>query len=62
MTQSQLERSVAEVRRFNRFYTKRIGLLNQELLKTRFSLIQARIIFELAQQKYDLKETAVRGF
>ncbi len=50
MAQSQLEQSVAEVRKFNRFYTRRIGLLNKGLLKTRFSLIQARIIFELAQQ------------
>ncbi|MHA1935443.1 MAG: bifunctional helix-turn-helix transcriptional regulator/GNAT family N-acetyltransferase [Candidatus Thorarchaeota archaeon] len=60
MTQSQLERSVAEVRRFNRFYTKRIGLLNQELLKTRFSLIQARIIFELAQQEETISTNLVK--
>lgn len=51
MTQSKLERSIAEVRGFNRFYTRRIGLLNRGLLKTRFSLTQARIIFELAQQE-----------
>lgn len=51
MTQSQLEQNVAEVRKFNRFYTRRIGLLNKGLLKTKFSLIQARIIFELAQQE-----------
>ncbi|MHA1960300.1 MAG: bifunctional helix-turn-helix transcriptional regulator/GNAT family N-acetyltransferase [Candidatus Thorarchaeota archaeon] len=51
MTQSRLKESVAEVRGFNRFYTRRIGLLDQGLLKTRFSLTQARIIFELAQQE-----------
>jgi DNA-binding MarR family transcriptional regulator/GNAT superfamily N-acetyltransferase len=39
------------MRRFNRFYTKRIGLLNQGLLKTKFPLTQARIIFELAQHE-----------
>jgi DNA-binding MarR family transcriptional regulator/N-acetylglutamate synthase-like GNAT family acetyltransferase len=42
---------VATVRRFNRFYTKRLGLLDQGLLKTQFPLIQARILFELAQQE-----------
>ncbi|MHA2207460.1 MAG: bifunctional helix-turn-helix transcriptional regulator/GNAT family N-acetyltransferase [Candidatus Thorarchaeota archaeon] len=60
MTQNRLERSVAEVRRFNRFYTRRIGLLNQGLLKTRFSLIQARIIFELAQQKETISTNLVK--
>lgn len=43
---------VEAVRTFNRFYTKRIGLLQQGLLKTRFPLTQARIIFELAQHEH----------
>lgn len=51
MTDDQLSASVEDVRRFNRFYTKRIGLLEQGLLKTRFPLTQARIIFELAQHE-----------
>ncbi|MFW9794549.1 MAG: GNAT family N-acetyltransferase [Candidatus Thorarchaeota archaeon] len=50
MTQSQLEKNIADIRGFNRFYTRKIGLLNQGLLRTKFSLTQARIIFELAQQ------------
>ncbi len=41
---------VALFRKFNRFYTKQIGLLDQGLLKTRFPLIQARVLYELAQQ------------
>ena len=51
MTEDQKCKSVDEIRRFNRFYTKRIGLLDQGLLKTQFPLTQARIIFELAQHK-----------
>ncbi len=41
---------VALFRRFNRFYTKQIGLLDQGILRTRFPLIQARVLYELAQQ------------
>jgi DNA-binding MarR family transcriptional regulator/ribosomal protein S18 acetylase RimI-like enzyme len=50
MSSHDFQEAVARYRRFNRFYTKQIGLLNRGLLKTRFSLIQARILYELAQQ------------
>lgn len=40
---------VADVRSFNRFYTRLIGLLREGLLDTPFSLAEARIIFELGQ-------------
>ena len=50
MARYDLQESVTLFRRFNRFYTKQIGLLNQGLLKTRFPLIQARVLYELAQQ------------
>jgi len=51
MAENKLHEDVAEFRKFNRFYTKQIGLLTQGLLNTRFSLTQARIIFELAQHE-----------
>ena len=41
---------VAAVRAFNRFYTNVIGVLREGLLSTRFSLTEARVIFELAQR------------
>jgi DNA-binding MarR family transcriptional regulator/GNAT superfamily N-acetyltransferase len=42
---------VAEVREFNRFYTGVIGVLAEGLLHTPYSLTEARVIFELAQQE-----------
>jgi DNA-binding MarR family transcriptional regulator/GNAT superfamily N-acetyltransferase len=42
---------VKSIRQFNRFYTKQIGLLNEYLLKSSFSLTEARIIYELAQRE-----------
>jgi DNA-binding MarR family transcriptional regulator/GNAT superfamily N-acetyltransferase len=42
-----LSEQVELVRGFNRFYTKQIGLLREGLLKTSFSLTQARVLYEL---------------
>jgi DNA-binding MarR family transcriptional regulator/N-acetylglutamate synthase-like GNAT family acetyltransferase len=43
-----MEDAIAAVRLFNRFYTSRVGALNQHFLGTEFTLPEARLMFEIA--------------
>ena len=46
-----LEDRVASVRRFSRFYTRKIGVLHEGLLGSPLSLAEGRVIWELAQRE-----------
>src|SRR5688500_18541510 len=50
MTNDETGERVDVVRRFNRFYTRRIGALGEGHLDTPFSLAEARVAYELAQR------------
>jgi len=45
------EQFVSSMRRFNRFYTRQIGLLNEGLLNSPFSLTEVRTLYELAHRE-----------
>jgi len=51
MAESDFDQRVAAVRRFNRFYTRQIGLLQESYLKSQFSLSQVRALYELAHRE-----------
>jgi DNA-binding MarR family transcriptional regulator/GNAT superfamily N-acetyltransferase len=46
-----LQARIDAVRRFNRFFTRKIGVLREGLLHTSYSLTEARILFEISNRE-----------
>lgn len=47
---AEIERRIAAIRRFNRFYTVKLGVLSEHFLNTPFSLTECRVLQALAHR------------
>ena len=56
-----MKEAVSAVRQFNRNYTKWTGLLEEHLLKSRFGLTEARVLYELATKPVVTASDLVAG-
>ncbi|MET3293178.1 UNVERIFIED_CONTAM: DNA-binding MarR family transcriptional regulator [Brevibacillus sp. OAP136] len=50
----ETDRIIADIRRFNRFYTNLLGVLDKHVLATGYSFTEARVIIEIG-----MKETCI---
>lgn len=60
MPEKEFFHRIDTIRRFNRFYTRTIGIIGKGFLNSPFSLTEARVLFEIAQRD-KTNATELRG-
>lgn len=55
------DQQIDNIRQFNRFYTRQIGLLNEGLYKSQYTLAEARIIYELGEVEHALAKNLAQS-
>lgn len=53
-------KTVSEIRKFNRFYTVNMGFLNSDYLDTEYSIAETRILFEIRMLKTCIQSDIVK--
>ena len=61
LREDDLEKKIDAIRRFNRLFTRRIGVLREGLLHTPYTLAEARILFEVAHREDPAASELSRG-
>lgn len=51
MIEETAQKCIREIRRFNRYYTNLLGLLNRHRLDSPYSLAEARVLLEIGQME-----------
>jgi len=48
---NRYDKTISEIRKFNRFYTVNMGFLDADYLDTEYSVVETRILFEIKTSK-----------
>lgn len=55
------DRTIDEIRKFNRFYTTDMGFLNEKYLNSSYSMTETRILFEIKTRKTCIQSDIVKA-
>ena len=56
----EYDKTISEIRRFNRFYTVNMGFLNSDYLDSKYSIVETRILFEIKIHKTCIQSDIVK--